>query len=109
MAARNEIGSRMRSEPRIRSTQKLPSVRPWRRIMPRMIATAMAMPAAADTKFCTASATIWVRWLMAASPEYHCQLVLVMKLTAAFHAPYAGTPARSVGLNGSEPWIRRKR
>ena len=37
-----------------RSTQKLPSVRRPRRTMPRMIATTTAMPAAADTKFCTA-------------------------------------------------------
>ena len=47
--------------PRVRSTQKLPRVRPRRRMMPRMIATATAMPAAADTKFCTARANIWLK------------------------------------------------
>ena len=31
-------------------------------------AAIVAMPAAADTKFCTASPTIWVRWLIVASP-----------------------------------------
>ena len=36
----------------------------------------MAMPAAADTKFCTASPVIWVRWLIVASPPYDCQKVL---------------------------------
>ena len=73
-----------------RSTQKLPSVRRPRRMMPRMIAMATAMPAAADTKFCTASPTIWVRWLIVSSPLYHCQLVLVMKLTATLNAPSGG-------------------
>ena len=33
-----------------------------------MSATITAMPAAADTKFCTASPTIWVRWLIVVSP-----------------------------------------
>ena len=33
-----------------------------------MSAAMVAMPAAADTKFCTASPTIWVRWLIVASP-----------------------------------------
>ncbi len=108
-AATREMGSRTRSPPRTRSTQKLPRVRPRRRRMPRMMATAIAMPAAAETKFCTARATIWDRWLMAPSPEYHCQLVLVMKLTAAFQAPYSGTPGRSVGLTGREPWTRSTR
>ena len=34
-----------------------------RRAMPRMSATATAMPAAAEAKFWTASPAIWVRWL----------------------------------------------
>ena len=91
---------------RVRSTQKLPSVRRPRPTMPRMIATTTAMPAAADTKFWTASATIWVRWLIVPSPPYHCQFVLVMKLTATLNAPSGATPARSVGLNGRLPWTR---
>ena len=62
----------------------------------------MAMPAAADTKFCTVRPSICVRWLIVSSPEYHCQFVLVTKLTAAFHAPHGVTAARSVGLNGSD-------
>jgi hypothetical protein len=36
--------------------------------MPRMIATITAMPAAADTKFCTVRPTIWLRWLIVVSP-----------------------------------------
>ena len=53
---------------RVRSTQKFPSVSAPRRVMPRMMATTTAMPAAADTKFCTVSPTIWLRWLIVDSP-----------------------------------------
>ena len=60
-AMTNDSGRRIRSVVRVRSTQKLPSVRWPRLTMPRMMATTTAMPAAADTKFCTANATIWVR------------------------------------------------
>ena len=63
--------------------------------MPRMIATTTAMPAAADTKFCTAKPSIWVRWLIVTSPRDHCQFVFVMKLTAALKAPVGDT--RHVG------------
>jgi hypothetical protein len=42
--------------PRTRSTQKLPSVEVVLREIPRMSATMTAMPDAAQTKFCTASA-----------------------------------------------------
>ena len=64
------------------------------------------MPAAADTKFCTARPSIWVRWLIVSSPEYHCQLVLVMKLTATLNAPNAGTATMFVGLKSSASWKR---
>lgn len=106
-AATRLIGTRMRSTPRTRSTQKLPSVRPCRLAMLLTIATATAMPTAADTKFWTVKPTIWVRWLTACSPENHCQFVLVVKLTAAFHAPYAAMPGTPVGLSGMAPWTRR--
>ena len=43
------------------STQKLPSERPDRRASPRTSATAMAIPAAADTQLWMASAAIWVK------------------------------------------------
>ncbi len=46
---------------RVRSTQKLPTVAAERRAKPRISATSVAMPAAADTKFCTVSPSIWVR------------------------------------------------
>ena len=54
-------GSRTRTVPRTRSTQKFPIVPARRRTSPRMRATATARPTAADTKFCTASPAIWVR------------------------------------------------
>jgi len=46
---------------RVRSTQKLPIVCAVRRAKPRISATSTAMPVAADTKFWTASPSIWVR------------------------------------------------
>ena len=48
------IGSRMRRQPRTRSTQKLPSRSVRDRVKPRIRATATAIPTAAETKFCTA-------------------------------------------------------
>ena len=64
MAATKAMGSRTRTVPRTRSTQKLPMVSDRRRTSPRMRATATARPTAAETKFWTARPTIWVRWLM---------------------------------------------
>lgn len=46
----------MRNVPRTRSTQKLPSVTSRLAAKPRTRAIATAMPTAAETKFCTASA-----------------------------------------------------
>ena len=46
---------------RVMSTQKLPMVWTERRAKPRIIAASTAMPAAADTKFWTVSASICVR------------------------------------------------
>ena len=56
-AASTESGSRIRSVPRVRSTQKLPIVPESRYDRPRISATATAMPTAAETKFCTARPT----------------------------------------------------
>ena len=67
------------------------------------------MPVAADTKFCTVSASAATRWLIVVSPPYACQLVLVAKLTAAFHATGAGTAGRSLGLPGRLPCRRCSR
>ena len=53
---------------RIMSTQKLPSVCVRLRTMPRISATATAAPAAADTKLCTASPAIWLRYDIVDSP-----------------------------------------
>jgi hypothetical protein len=91
-AASTLIGSRTRNVIRVRSTQKLPSCSVLFRAKPRTSATATAMPTAAETKFCTASPAICTRWPMVDSPEYHCQLVFVTKLTAVFHAPWSITP-----------------
>ena len=68
IANTNASGSRMRSVVRTRSTQKLPIVRCPARARPRISATITAMPTAAETKFCTVSPTIWVRWLSVVSP-----------------------------------------
>ena len=71
-----------------------------------MSAASTAMPTAADTKFCTVSASICVRWLHVVSPPYACQFVLVVKLTAVLKARNAGTPGRPAGLTGSTPCSR---
>jgi hypothetical protein len=39
-----------------------------RRANPRMTATSTAMPSAAETKFCTASPAIWLRYDIVYSP-----------------------------------------
>ncbi len=43
---------------------------------------------------------------MVCSPEYHCQFVLVTKLTDTLNAPHGVTACRSVGLKGSTPCSR---
>ena len=43
------------------SCQKLPRPVPLRPMMPRISATATAMPTAAETKFCTVSPAIWLK------------------------------------------------
>ncbi len=58
----------MYSVPRTRSTQKFPTVWAERRANPRTNATSTAIPAAADTKFCTVKPTIWVRYVNVVSP-----------------------------------------
>ena len=45
----------------------------------------MAIPTAAETKFCTVNPVICVRWLSVDSPPYDCQFVFVMKLTAVLN------------------------
>ncbi len=59
----------MRTQPRTRSTQKLPTRWVRERAKPRTSATAMAIPTDADAKFCTARPAICTRWPMVASPE----------------------------------------
>ena len=67
-AKTTQIGSRTKRVMRVRSTQKLPTLRAEARAKPRITATATAMPVAAETKFCTVSPAIWVRWLIVVSP-----------------------------------------
>jgi hypothetical protein len=62
------IGSRMYSSVRIRSAQKLPSVFPLRRAIPRITAATTAMPTAAETKFWTASPAICEKYESVVSP-----------------------------------------
>ena len=52
----------------MRSTQKLPMLFADARAKPRMTATVTAMPVAAETKFCTVSPVICVRFAMVVSP-----------------------------------------
>ena len=68
----------------------------------------MHMPTAAETKFCTASPAICTRWPMVDSPEYDCQFVFVVKLTAVFHAILGSTLGRSLA-NGSHVCTRWNR
>ena len=93
-AATTENGSSTRRVPRTRSVQKLPT-RPSRseRASPRANAAATARPTAADTKFWTVRPAIWKRCPTVASPEYHCQFVLVVNETAVFQAPSLGRAA----------------
>ncbi len=53
---------------RVRSTQKFPIVSERRRVRPRISATTTAIPTAAETKFCTVSPAICVRWAIVDSP-----------------------------------------
>ena len=94
--------------PRVRSTQKLPSVFSLRAAMPRMRAIATEMPTAAETKFCTARPDIWVRMLIASSPEYDCQLVFVVNETAVFQA-WSACTGPMPRLSGSHCWSRWSR
>ena len=66
------------------------------------------MPVAADRKLCSVSASIWLRLLIATSPEYHCQLVLVVKLTAVLNAPSGPILASPRGFIGNTAWSRSK-
>ena len=58
----------MYTSDRYRSTQKFPTVLAERRAKPRMTAASTAMPSAAETKFCTASPAIWLRYDIVYSP-----------------------------------------
>ena len=46
---------------RVRSIQKLPSVRVSRAKKPRTMAAHTAMPVPAETKFCTVRPAIWLK------------------------------------------------
>ncbi len=67
-AATAAIGTRIRSVPRTRSDQKLPSSPVRDRAKPRTRATATAMPTAADTKFCTARPAVCTTCPIVCSP-----------------------------------------
>ena len=53
----------------MQSYQKLPMPLAFSRATPRMMATAIAMPVAADRKLCSASPAICVKWDIVDSPE----------------------------------------
>ena len=60
MPPTTENGISSRRMDRVMSTQKLPSRSVLVRMKPRISAIATTMPTAAETKFCTARAAIWV-------------------------------------------------
>ena len=97
-ANRNDIGSRIRTVPRMRSTQKLPSVAVG--VRAGDAADDRDDHGEADRRPTRSSArrgrASGVRWLIATSPEYHCQFVLVTKLTATLNAP-VGRHAVAIG------------
>ena len=68
MAAMKANGRSSRTTSGVPSTQKWPRGDDPRRVRRRMSATITAMPAGADTKFCTVSPNIWLRWLIVVSP-----------------------------------------
>lgn len=107
-AASAATGTRMRSVPRTRSAQKLPSSPERERAKPRTSATATAMPTAADTKFCTARPAVCTTWPMVCSPAYDCQLVLVTNDTAVLN-DCAGVTAEKPSEPGRTPWSRWSR
>ncbi len=102
-AATNDSGSRIRIVARVTSTQKLPRVPLRERTNPRTRATAIAIPTAAERKFCTARPAIWAVNPSVDSPAYDCQLVLVTNETAVLKDIQNGTPGRSRPI-GSAAW-----
>ena len=68
MATTAASGRKTRTVPRTRSTQKLPTTEMRRRARERTSAIATHSPTTGDTKFCTASPAIWLRWLRVSSP-----------------------------------------
>src|SRR3954464_9670212 len=102
-----QIGRSKYSVTRVISAQKLPSVAVCLRAKPRNSAKASAIPVAAEVKLWIVSASIWLRFDIAASPEYHCQLVLVVKLTAMLVAPSGVMLAIPGALSGRNAWVRR--
>ena len=91
-AATSEIGSSTRTTVRTRSAQKLPT-RPSLSVAREAAGEGRGDGHAdrrRETKFCTVSPDICIRWPVAASPEYHCQFVLVTNETAVFQAPSVG-------------------
>src|SRR5512144_1398615 len=105
-AATKEIGSNTQRIDRVQSNQKLPTPFAFSRATPRMTATAMAMPVAAERKLCKARPTIWVKWDIVDSPEYPCQLVFVVNETAVFQDESGETAPNLFGLSGRNCWRR---
>ena len=97
----SDAGSSTYSVPRTRSAQKLPILPAERRARPRTNATAIAMPTAADAKLCIASCVICERYDIVDSPEYDCQLVLVVNDAAVSNDCRSVTAGKCCGLKGS--------
>ena len=98
----------MRTVPRVRSTQKLPSIFVLTAARPRTSAIATAIPTAAERKFCTASPAICTVYPTVSSGEYACQLVLLTNEIAVFQDSAGSTGGRSseYGRNCCTLWSR---
>ena len=91
---------------RVQSYQKFPMPFAFSRATPRMTATAIAIPVAADRKLWRARPAICVKCDIVLSPEYPCQLVFVVKETAVFHEESGETAPNLFGLKGRNCWSR---
>ncbi len=95
IATTNDSGNMMRNTVRARPTQKLPSVLP---VCGQTSDQGRLHAHAGDAEMssCTGCAHHSAKWLIVAFRRQDCQLVLVMKLTAALKATWSVTAGLSV-------------
>ena len=108
-AITNEIGSRMRSR---RADEVDPEVAE-RAAGPAGQAADQGdddrtCPTAADTKFCTVSPAIWVRWLIVDSPDVVLPVRVGHEADGGVERHLRVDVGQVVGLSGSQVWNRWK-